>query len=237
MTMNTRPLLRTIVAPVVTAGLALAGTAALAHTGVDAHVHPTDALARFTTGFVHPFSGLDHLAAMLAVGVWSAVRLPASLASFSPARAGLHAGSRGGQAWRLAAAPLSFALMLMLGAVLAAQGLALPAVEPMIAASLLVLGLLVSTRAPLPTWLGTALVGGFALFHGAAHGSELAGAGAPALAGMVLATAALHGLGLLAGLRVRDTAQPSHRWATRAAGLGVTALGAVLMTPALASAL
>ena len=131
---------------------------------------------------MHPFTGLDHLVAMLAVGVWSA------LAAAQPG-------------WRsLAAAPLSFAALLWIGALLALGGASLPAVEPMIATSLLVLGLLVATRRALPTPAGMALVGGFALFHGAAHGAELAGPAA--LAGMVLATGLLHGAGLLIGLQL-----------------------------------
>ena len=186
--------------------LIVAGAAAtlpaltLAHVGADAAGHH-DGLA---AGFMHPFTGLDHLVAMLAVGVWSAL-----------------AAARPG--WRsLAAAPLSFAALLWIGALLALGGASLPAVEPMIATSLLVLGLLVATRRALPTPAGMALVGSFALFHGAAHGGELVGS--TALAGMVLATGLLHGAGLLIGLQLRGRSV----WLTRIAGLASAAFGATL---------
>jgi urease accessory protein len=177
----------------------------LAHVGADAGGHHDG----FRTGFMHPFTGTDHLVAMLAVGVWSA----------------LAAAQTG---WRsLAAAPLSFAALLLLGAVLALGGLSLPAVEPMIAVSLLVLGLLVATRQALPMAAGAALVGGFALFHGAAHGSELAGGAA--LAGMVLATVLLHGAGLWIGLLISRQRRERSVWLARAAGLASAAFGAALL--------
>jgi urease accessory protein len=126
-----------------------------------------------------------------------------------------------------------------MGALLGLGGLNLPGIEPMIAASLLVLGLLVSTRTGLPTLAGGALVAVFALFHGLAHGAELAGGhAAAALAGMVLSTAALHAAGIALGLPMRH--RVSHatagRWGPRVAGLGVAAFGASLLTPALAAA-
>lgn len=147
--------------------LALPGLA-LAHVGGDAGGHHE---IGFAAGFTHPFTGLDHMLAMIAVGIWSAMT-----------------------ARRIWLAPASFAAMLGVGALLGMAGLALPAVEPVVAASLLVLGLLVATRVTLPAATGMALVGAFALFHGLAHGSELAGAGA--LAGMMLGTMMLHVLGI-----------------------------------------
>ena len=131
--------------------LALAALAApalaLAHPGSLAdHAH-----AGFAAGFAHPFTGLDHLAAMLAVGVWSALAVR--------------------PVW---VAPMAFVVMLAAGALAGFGGLAVPMVEPMIAASLLVIGLLVATRARLPLWAAAAAAGGFAFFHGAAHGLELA---------------------------------------------------------------
>jgi urease accessory protein len=177
---------------------------ALAHVGTDTHGHHSLS-AGFAAGFTHPFTGLDHLAAMLAVGVWSALAAP---------RAG----------WRSrVVVPFSFASLLLVGALLALDGLSLPAVEPMIATSLLVLGLLVATRQALPMGVGMALVGGFALFHGAAHGGELAGSSA--LAGMVLATGLLHGAGLLIGGRLRERSV----WLARVAGLASAAFGAALL--------
>ena len=154
----------------------------------------------FIDGFVHPFTGLDHLAAMLAVGVWSA------------------SASR-----RMWTAPLAFVACLLVGALATASGLAVPAAEPMIALSLLAFGLLLAQRAHLRPTAAAAVVGGFALFHGASHGVEL-GAGA-ALAGMVLATATLHAGGIAIGLalRRRDAA-----W-TRGAGIALALFGVSLL--------
>lgn len=149
---------------------------ALAHIGADAGGHHGSG---FEMGFAHPFTGLDHLLAMIAVGIWSAMT-----------------------ARRVWLAPTAFAGMLGVGAVLAMSGLALPVVEPVVAASLLVIGLLVATRAALPAPAGMALVGAFALFHGFAHGTELAGAAA--LAGMLLGTMSLHVSGIAIGLMLRS---------------------------------
>jgi len=180
--------------------------AASAHTGADAGLHHG-----LLAGFMHPLTGADHLAAMVAVGLWSALA----------AR----------RAWPdLLWAPLAFAGMLLVGALLGLAGLQLPAVEPMIAASLLLLGLLVATRAHLPAGVAVSVVGLFALFHGAAHGQELAGeqGAALALAGMVAATALLHGLGIAIGWALRH----ANAWVPRIAGAGVLALGAALLAQA-----
>ncbi|MEF7614677.1 HupE/UreJ family protein [Aquincola sp. MAHUQ-54] len=173
--------------------------AAAAHVGADGAAHHG-----FASGWLHPFTGIDHLVAMLAVGVWSAVSAP---------RVGGMAYARG---------PLAFAALLLAGSLLGAAGLALPAVEPMIAASLLVLGLLVALRPSLPPAAGVALVGVFALFHGGAHGVELSGVAA--LAGMVLATALLHA----AGLAIGHAARTRSVWFTRLAGGAATLFGAGL---------
>lgn len=182
--------------------IALAATAAaplaLAHTGGDAGRHHG-----FVAGFTHPFTGLDHFAAMVAVGLWSALIC-----------------TRWQDAVR---APVSFAAVLLVGALLGAAGLALPAVEPMIAVSLLALGLLVAVRRPLPQAAAIVLVAGFALFHGSAHGNELAGAGA--LIGMVLATALLHAAGLALGMVLRTRSL----WWPRAAGAATALFGLGLL--------
>ena len=177
-------------------------TLALAHGGADlGHAH--GALRSMAAGFAHPFAGWDHLAAMVAVGLWgSLTRQPL---------------------WR---APLAFSGALLAGALLGLSGIALPAIEPMIAASLLVLGLLVASGARLPWGMGVALVAGFAVFHGAAHGTELAGPQAGlALAGMVLATASLHALGLGLGMALRGRSA----WLPRLAGGAVALFGATLL--------
>ncbi len=182
--------------------LAASPALALAHTGTDpGHVHGTlDALA---AGFTHPLTGADHLAAMVAVGVWSAL------------------SSR-----KLWPAPLAFAVTLWVGALLGLAGITPPWIEPMIAASLVVLGLLVATRAALPPVVGGVIVAGFALFHGAAHGQELVGASTGwAIFGMVMATALLHatGVGLGWALRERST------WLPRAGGALIALFGASLI--------
>jgi urease accessory protein len=179
--------------------------AASAHTGVDGGMHHG-----FITGFLHPLTGADHLAAMVAVGLWSALA----------ARRGLD----------LLWAPLAFAGMLLVGALMGLAGVQLPAVEPMIAASLLVLGLLVATRIHLPGTVAAAVVGVFAIFHGVAHGHELAGeqGAALTLAGMVGATVLLHLSGIAMGWALRH----ANAWLPRVAGAAVVALGATLLSQA-----
>jgi len=179
--------------------------AASAHTGVDGGMHHG-----FVTGFMHPLTGADHLAAMVAVGLWSALA----------ARRGLD----------LLWAPLAFAGMLLVGALMGLAGVQLPAVEPMIAASLLVLGLLVATRIHLPGAVAAAVVGVFAIFHGVAHGHELAGeqGAALTLAGMVGATVLLHLSGIAMGWALRH----ANAWLPRVAGAAVVALGATLLSQA-----
>lgn len=177
--------------------------AASAHTGVDGGVHHG-----FAAGFLHPLTGADHLAAMVAVGLWSALT----------AR----------RAWPdLLWAPLGFAVMLLAGALAGLAGVHLPAVEPMIAASLLVLGLLVVTQRRLPGLAAASLVGMFAVFHGAAHGQELAGESGAALTlgGMLAATVLLH----VAGIAIGWTLRHSHRWAPRLAGAVVAIFGVALL--------
>ena len=178
--------------------------AALAHTGADAGSHHG-----FLTGFMHPLTGLDHLAAMLAVGLWSAL----------VAR----------RAWPdLLWAPAGFAAMLLVGALAGLQGLEVPGVEPMIAASLLVMGLLVATRLRVPGPVAALLVGAFAAFHGLAHGYELAGepGAAITLAGMLSATVLLHAAGIGLGWALRH----APRWTPQLTGGAVALLGLAMLT-------
>lgn len=176
--------------------LALASSAALAHSGHAGHD------SAMLAGLSHPLGGVDHLLAMLAVGLW--------------------AGQQGGAArWQ---APLAFVALLAVGGALGAAGLWLPGVEAGIAASVLALGLLLAARARLPRWAGLGLTGGFALLHGLAHGAEMP-ASASLLAygaGFVAASAALH----LAGLALY---LPLHR-ISRAIGalLAVAGVGLLL---------
>ncbi|QHI99570.1 urease accessory protein UreJ [Xylophilus rhododendri] len=181
----------------------VAPLSALAHPGTDDGGHHG-----FLAGMLHPLAGADHLAAMVAVGLWSALA----------AR----------RAWPdLLAAPLGFASMLALGAFAGLYGLGLPAIEPMIAASLLVLGLLVMTRLRLSAAPAGLLVGAFALFHGLAHGHEFAGQPHADLtvAGMLVSTVALHAAGIACGWALRERS----RWLPRIAGAGVALFGVALL--------
>ncbi|ACR70630.1 hydrogenase [Edwardsiella ictaluri] len=155
--------------------LLCAATPTLAHTGVGA-THG------FWAGAYHPLSGLDHLLAMLTVGLWAA--------------------QRGGKAlWGI---PAAFVLTMIVGGALALVFNRVPgqAIEFGITASVLVLGLLVAARVRLPLLPSCLLVGLFALFHGYAHGMEMP-ADADGLSyglGFALVTALLHGAGLTLGL-------------------------------------
>lgn len=205
------------------AGLAasVAAPLAMAHVGADGapHMHDGNALQSLAFGALHPLTGLDHLAAMVSVGAWSVLSKP-------------------GQSMRsLLIAPAAFAVTLLFGALLALAGLRLPGVEPMIAASLLVMGLLVATHLRLGTRVGAALVAVFALCHGLAHGTELGGHAMAALTGMVASTAVLHGLGMGVGLALRDPGHGARRWASRLAGAGVALMGLSLLTPTVAAML
>ena len=174
---------------------------ASAHVGAAAHGH--HALS-FIDGLLHPLTGIDHLTAMLALGLWSALATR-----------------------RVWLAPLAFMSMLSSGALLGMSGVTLPAVEPMIAVSLLVFGLMLVSRARLHGLVAAALAGLFALFHGVAHGGELGGSAhivAPLL-GMLTSTLVLH----VAGLGLGRVLQKRNRWWPRAAGTAVSLLGGVLL--------
>ncbi len=159
--------------------LLLAPAAAFAHAGHDLPA------GGFASGFLHPLMGLDHIAAMIAVGLWAA--------------------TLGG-----AAVPvllLAFPLAMIAGGILGGAGIPLPAVEAGIAASSIVIGVAVMLAARPPLWLAGAVVAAFAVFHGHAHGTEMPATGslAPYAAGFVLATLLLHlsglGIGHLSRLR------------------------------------
>lgn len=171
----------------------------LASTPAFAHLNPTEH-GSFSAGLSHPFSGSDHILAMVGVGLWAALL--------------------GGRAvW---AVPAAFLIAMVIGFAAALAGTPLPFIEPTIAASVVILGLLALVALQVPTYVGMAVVGFFALFHGYAHGGELGEAGAlPFMAGFVLATAMLHGIGVAIGL---GAARFGGAFVTRLAG-GLTALG------------
>ena len=163
--------------------------------------------AGLMAGLTHPFVGLDHLLAMFAVGIW--------------------AGQLGGRAvWLI---PLTFVSVMAVAATLASFGLLLPLMEPAIACSVLVLGLLIAGSVRLPTSVGGLLVSLFAVFHGYAHGLELPQAASPILygAGFVLATALLHGLGIGFASNSRQ-----HKILQRIAGYSLIAASGLLLAAA-----
>jgi urease accessory protein len=182
-----------------TFALVLTGSGpALAHTGLE-HAFS------FASGFAHPWTGLDHMLAMVAVGLW----------------AGL-VGRRALWAW-----PAAFVGVMVGGGALGMAGVAVPLAEPGILASVIALGLLVLTAAQLPVALGAALVGVFALLHGHAHGAELpSGAAAATYAvGFALATALLHVIGLGIAYLCRSD---SGKLIVRGAGAAVAVAGVAL---------
>lgn len=178
--------------------LATASGAALAHPGHES--------ASFFTGFTHPLGGLDHLLAMLAVGLYAA-RQP------------------GATRWML---PAGFVLAMLAGAGLGAIGVALPAVEAGIAASMLVFGLLIALAARLPLTVSLPLVAAFALFHGHAHHAEMGGASLVTYAtGFALATALLHGAGYAIARWMPETRVGNA--IKRVAGLLVAGVGGAML--------
>ncbi len=188
-----------IIASAAVMGLALAAPA-FAHTGVGAHSHG------FAAGFLHPLMGLDHMLAMLGVGVW-AVQL----------------GKRA--TWLV---PAAFVAVMIAGAGLALSGIGMPMVEFGIAGSVLVIGALIAFGTRLPLGLAMGLVGLFALFHGHAHGTELPGFAHPAAygAGFVAATALLHVAGVAIAVAVRRHAA---RLPFRIAGAAMAVAGGGLL--------
>lgn len=189
--------------PALAAGLALVAAPAFAHVGVDSG-------AGFGTGFAHPFGGLDHMLAMVAVGLWAI-----QLAGKGNTRA----------LWLL---PLSFVLPMALGFLGGYLGLALPGVELGIAVSVLALGLVVAFSFRPPLWVAMLFTTAAALFHGHAHGAEMPETAAALSfgAGMVAATALLHVGGIALARLAQRAALPV---LTRVAGAGVAAAGLVLL--------
>lgn len=159
----------------------------------------------FSGGFGHPLSGLDHLLAMIAVGLWAA--------------------QLGGRTrW---AVPATFVSVMALGAVIGHGAAVVPGVEQAIAASLLALGLLVATAKKMPFPASLPLTAAFAIFHGFAHGAEVPAdaSGLAYGAGFVAATALLHGAGVLLGqATIRQGI-----WLRQSVGAGIVAAGAVML--------
>lgn len=172
--------------------------AALAATPAAAHLPPGE-YGSFLAGATHPLFGLDHVLAMIAVGLWAA--------------------QTGGRAvWWV---PTAFVLAMIAGFLGALAGLPLPFVEPAILASIIVLGLVVALALRPSPPFAMALVAAFALFHGHAHGGELGGAQALQFGlGFALATAILHAAGIA-------VAYAASRELSRPDGLPMRAMGGV----------
>jgi urease accessory protein len=145
-----------------------------------AHAHETATSGGLGSGFAHPFTGLDHLLVLLAIGLW--------------------AGSRKGASEH--AAPIVFLGTLAIGVVAGFSGLALPAIDPLLAVTVLVAGLMISARGSLPPWLALVALAIIGLLHGNAHFYAAPDAGgilAYFAAGLLAASALLIGVGLAIG--------------------------------------
>jgi urease accessory protein len=156
----------------------------------------------FVSGLLHPVTGLDHVVAMVAVGLWGAIlRAPAI--------------------WVL---PIAFPLIMTIGAVLGILNVPVPAIDLGIAASAIVLGGMVAAAARPPLAIAFLLVAFFAVYHGHPHGAALPDFGVPILyaAGFVVATGLLHVAGIGLGLFYR---RPGGRTLVRAFGIGIAAIG------------
>lgn len=177
------------------AGVAMLSNPALAHTG-------TGLPGGFVSGFEHPFSGADHLIAMVCVGLWGAF-LGRPL---------------------IYVLPVIFPTVMVGGAIVGMMGVPLPPVEIGIALSVLVLGGNIALAVKAPVWAASLIVAAFAIFHGYAHGRELPSAADPIgySMGFVLATGCLHVAGIALGF-LND--RPGGKMATRGAGGLVAVMG------------
>jgi len=185
--------------------LGVLGALLLMNTPAFAHSTPGQAQG-FVTDFLHPLSGLDHVLAMIAVGIWGAqLKRPAI--------------------WVL---PVAFPLVMSFGGLLGIRGVPIPGVEIGVAASAVALGIVIALELRPPIWAAAVLVSVFAIFHGHAHGTELPKAVAPLTyaLGFVLATGLLHICGILIGL---VDLWPAGAKVLRTAGGFIAAVGIFLL--------
>jgi urease accessory protein len=179
------------------------------NSSVSAHVEQGQA-AGFITGLKHPWSGLDHVLAMIAVGIWGAQLGHPAI-------------------WLL---PVTFPMVMSMGAMMGLLGIPLPGIEIGIALSAILLGAMVLGEVRPRLVVAAALVGFFAIFHGHAHGTELPPGQSGLLysMGFVIATGILHALGITIGL--------IHRWQAgklvlRGAGAFIALMGVTFLWRAL----
>jgi urease accessory protein len=175
--------------------------ATLASHRVDAHAG-TGLPGGFVAGFGHPFSGVDHMLAMVSVGLWGAF-LGRPL---------------------VYVLPIVFPAMMVGGAILGMLALPMPHVEAGVALSVIILGSCIALALRAPTWAASLIVALFAVFHGYAHGRELPSAADPLgySMGFVLATGLLHVTGIGIGM-LKD--QPGGAIAMRSVGGVIAAMG------------
>ncbi len=153
-------------------------------------------------GLLHPLYGLDHVVAMVAVGLWGAFLGPPAI-------------------WLL---PIVFPMVMAVGGAMGVIGIPIPFIEVGIAVSAIVLGLMVAFAVRPPIWVAALLVGAFAIFHGYAHGTELPSAANPLAysIGFVVSTGLLHLAGIAFGLLAK---WPAGRIIVRAGGALISAAG------------
>ncbi|MBK1671608.1 urease accessory protein [Rhodovibrio sodomensis] len=180
---------------------ALAASSASAHTGAMT-------AGGFPTGFLHPIGGLDHVLAMVTVGLLA-----------------FHIGGRA--TWLV---PASFVGMMVVGGALGAAAISLPLVEFGIVLSVVVLGAMVASGRAMPAVLAVAIVSVFAVFHGHAHGAEMpaAASGAAYGLGFVMATALLHGTGITAGYGLARLGSTSSNRLMRMTGAAASCAGLLI---------
>jgi urease accessory protein len=180
------------------ATLFLTAGAAFAHPG-----HPGHDGLGVGAGLLHPLTGVDHMLAMVAVGLWAALRDGRSLVSW----------------------PATFVAAMLVGFGLGGAFGVVPGLEPAVLATVIVLGGLTAANARMPEGAGLGLIALFGALHGYAHGSDTSGAVPAFEAGMVATTIALHLLGIALGMSLRYLGRPG---LIRLLGAGAVAGGLVL---------
>ena len=181
----------------------LFSNAADAHTGLG-HTHG------FVQGFAHPLGGIDHVLAMVAVGLFAA-----------------HLGGRA--LWLV---PASFVGMVMVAGALGAAAIPLPFVETGIAVSVIALGLMVAFEMKAPAAAAMGIAAFFALFHGYAHGADIPedASSLAYAAGFVTATALLHAVGIAIGMGMGRIAAIGGERIVQLGGCGIALAGAAMLT-------
>jgi len=177
-----------------------------------AHADVASLQGGFMSGFMHPISGLDHVVAMVAVGLWGAFLGKPAI-------------------WML---PITFPLVMAFGGALGVAGVPIPYVETGVALSGVILGLVVLFAMRPPMWVAAVIVGIFAIFHGYAHGVELPNAANPLIysIGFVIATGLLH----LAGIAIGELKRlPLGEMVVRTGGAIISFIGLGFLTHVLSA--